>query len=96
MFQSNYGAGVWVQDITSIELYPDGSRVVPLAFFDVHPEDDAIGGETTFVGTWGNYQFPSGFIVANTFERGAYVLRVASGRGRDGGPYGFGGPSVGS
>lgn len=95
MFQSNYGAGVWVQDVTSIEKHPDGSRVKPVAFFDMHPEDDAVGGTVEFVGTWGNYQFPSGFIVANTFERGAYVLRVASGRGRAGGKYGFGGPSIG-
>ncbi|PSK42943.1 hypothetical protein B9Z65_6897 [Elsinoe australis] len=93
MFQSNYGAGVWVHDVKSIAKYPDGSRVRPLAFFDMHPEDDAIGGTNAFVGTWGNFQFPSGFIVANTFERGAYVLRVARGRGRDGGR-GFGGPSV--
>ncbi|CZT22905.1 uncharacterized protein RCC_08612 [Ramularia collo-cygni] len=95
LFQSNYGAGVWVQDVRSIEKYPDGSRVKVLAFFDMHPEDDAVGGAVEFVGSWGNYQFPSGFIVANTFERGAYVLRVASGRGRNGGKYGFGGPSIG-
>ncbi|ELQ34209.1 hypothetical protein OOU_Y34scaffold00787g2 [Pyricularia oryzae Y34] len=58
----------------------------------MHPEDDATGGSLEFVGSWGNFQFPSGFIVANTFERGAYVLRVASGPGRNGGA-GFGGPS---
>lgn len=92
MFQSNYGAGVWVHDVRSISKYPDGSRVKPIAFFDMHPEDDAAGGSNEFVGTWGNFQFPSGFILANTFERGAYVLRVASGRGRDGGK-GFGGKS---
>jgi hypothetical protein len=44
------------------------------------------------VGSWGNFQFPSGFIVANTFERGAYSMRVTSGRGRNGGK-GFGGKS---
>ncbi|PPJ54788.1 hypothetical protein CBER1_04020 [Cercospora berteroae] len=92
MFQSNYGAGVWVKDVRSIAHHPDGSRVNTLAFFDMHPEDDAAGGSLDFVGSWGNFQFPSGFIVANTFERGAYVLRVASGRGRDGGR-GFGGKS---
>ena len=92
MFQSNYGAGVWVTDVRSIPKHPDGSRVKKLAFFDMHPEDDAAGGSLEFVGSWGNFQFPSGFIVANTFERGAYVLRVAKGPGRDGGR-GFGGPS---
>lgn len=92
MFQSNYGAGVWVTDVSSIAEYPDGSKVEKLAFFDMHPEDDEAGGSTEFVGSWGNFQFPSGFIVANTFERGAYVLRVANGPGRDGGK-GFGGPS---
>lgn len=92
MFQSNYGAGVWVTDVSSIAQYPDGSKIKHLAFFDMHPEDDAAGGSLEFVGSWGNFQFPSGFIVANTFERGAYVLRVAEGPGRDGG-LGFGGPS---
>ncbi|KAI5359299.1 putative choice-of-anchor B domain-containing protein [Septoria linicola] len=92
MYQSNYGAGVWVKDVRSIARHPDGSRVRTLAFFDMHPEDDAAGGSNDFVGSWGNFQFPSGFIVANTFERGAYVLRVASGRGRNGGR-GFGGKS---
>ncbi|TLD07564.1 hypothetical protein PgNI_10936 [Pyricularia grisea] len=92
MFQSNYGAGVWVTDVSSIAQYPDGSKIEKIAFFDMHPEDDAAGGSLEFVGSWGNFQFPSGFIVANTFERGAYVLRVASGPGRNGGA-GFGGPS---
>ncbi|SMQ51851.1 unnamed protein product [Zymoseptoria tritici ST99CH_3D7] len=92
MYQSNYGAGVWVTDVRSISKHPDGSRVRKIAFFDMHPEDDAVGGSVEFVGSWGNFQFPSGFIVANTFERGAYVLRVASGPGRDGG-LGFGGKS---
>jgi choice-of-anchor B domain-containing protein len=40
MFQSNYGAGVWVTDVRSISKYPDGSRVKHIAFMDVHPEDD--------------------------------------------------------
>jgi choice-of-anchor B domain-containing protein len=40
MFQSNYGAGVWVKDVRSISKYPDGSRVKTLAMFDMHPEDD--------------------------------------------------------
>jgi choice-of-anchor B domain-containing protein len=92
MFQSNYGAGVWVTDVKSIKKHPDGSKVKKLAFFDMHPEDDAAGGSLEFVGSWGNFQFPSGFIVANTFERGAYVLRVAKGPGRNGGK-GFGGKS---
>lgn len=92
MLQSNYGAGVWVHGVRSISNYPDGSRVKTLPFFDMHSEDDAAGGSLEFVGIWGKLQFPSGFILANTFERGAYVLRVASGSGRDGGR-GFGGKS---
>lgn len=92
MFQSNYGAGVWVTDVRSIPKHPDGSKIKKLAFFDMHPEDDAAGGSNEFVGSWGNFQFPSGFIVANTFERGAWTLKVASGPGRDGGR-GFGGKS---
>lgn len=54
MFQSNYGAGVWVKNVRSIAKHPDGSRVSTLAFFDMHPEDDAAGGSLQFVGSWGN------------------------------------------
>jgi hypothetical protein len=48
MFQSNYGAGVWVKDVRSISKYPDGSRVKTLAMFDMHPEDD-VGKPPGFV-----------------------------------------------
>ena len=48
MFQSNYGAGVWVTDVRSISKYPDGSRVKHIAFFDVHPEDDVRTPKSLF------------------------------------------------
>lgn len=47
-------------------------------FFDVYPEDDDAegGGQIDFVGTWSHYPFfKSGYILVNTIERGAFVLK---------------------
>ena len=49
-----------------------------LGFFDVYPENDneEKGGSLEFVGTWSHYPyFKSGFIVVNTIERGAFVVK---------------------
>jgi hypothetical protein len=35
------------------------------------------GGNTTFVGTWSSYaNYPSGYILINTIERGAWVVKA--------------------
>jgi len=77
-YQSNYGQGVVIIDVSSIPDDPTGAGVSQVAFFDIYPEDDNEdgGGSIDFVGTWSHYPyFPSGYIVINTIERGAYVVK---------------------
>lgn len=80
-YQSNYGAGLRVVDVTSIPENPTGSDVCEVGFFDIYPEDDAApgGGLVDFVGTWSSYAyFESGFIYINTIERGSFVVKMTS------------------
>lgn len=77
-FQSHYGAGFRMLDVSSIPRDPTGKSVKEIAFFDVYPEDDHLPnqGSLDFVGSWSSYAlFESGWIVVNTIERGAFVLR---------------------
>jgi choice-of-anchor B domain-containing protein len=78
VYQSNYGGGLVVLDVSSIPTDPTGAGVRQVAYFDIYPEDDDEqgGGSVEFVGTWSHYPFfPSGYIVINTIERGAYVVK---------------------
>ncbi len=78
-YQSNYGAGLRVLDVSSIPKNPTGEDVCEAGFFDIYPEDDHLpgGGNTTFVGTWSMYPyFKSGYIFINTIERGAFVVKM--------------------
>ena len=78
-YQSNYGSGLRVLDLSTLPDDPTGGSVKEVGFFDIYPEDDGEpgGGVVDFVGTWSNYPFfPSGFIVINTIERGAYVVKL--------------------
>ncbi|RYP34655.1 hypothetical protein DL767_004215 [Monosporascus sp. MG133] len=78
-YQSNYGAGISVLDISSIPTNPTGSGVREVAWFDVYPENDneVGGGSLQFVGTWSSYaDYPSGYILINTIERGAWVVKI--------------------
>lgn len=87
-FQSNYGGGLRVLDVSSIPRDPTGKGVKEIAYFDVYPEDDAEpqGGVIDFVGSWSSYAFfKSGYIFVNTIERGAFVVKL---KGRRGGGYG--------
>lgn len=77
-YQSNYGAGLRVLDVRSIPTDPTGKSVKEVAFFDIYPEDDnqTNGGVIDFVGTWSSYAFfKSGYILINTIERGAFVVK---------------------
>lgn len=77
-YQSNYGAGLRVIDVSSIPFDPTGKGVKEVAFFDAYPEDDAEpnGGVIDFVGSWSSYAyFKSGFIFINTIERGGFVVK---------------------
>ena len=58
------------------------SSVKEIGFFDVYPEDDNVsgGGSVDFVGTWSSYAlFKSGYILVNTMERGAFILKLQTG-----------------
>jgi choice-of-anchor B domain-containing protein len=77
-YQSNYGSGLRILDVSSIPTDPTGKSVKEIGFFDIYPEDDAKpgGGITSFVGSWSSYAyFKSGYIFVNTIERGGYVLK---------------------
>ncbi|PNS17381.1 hypothetical protein CAC42_7064 [Sphaceloma murrayae] len=79
-YQSNYGAGLRVLDVSSVRADPTGAGIEEVAFFDIYPEDDALpnGGVIDFVGTWSHYaNFPSGNILINTIERGAFVVKMS-------------------
>jgi hypothetical protein len=75
---SNYGAGVSVLDVSGVPDDPTGGNIERVGWFDIHPEDDDLtgGGSVAFVGTWGHYAFPSGYIFVNTIERGGFVVKV--------------------
>jgi choice-of-anchor B domain-containing protein len=78
-YQSAYGAGLTILDISSIPSDPTGAGVREVGWFDIYPEDDNLedGGSLEFVGSWSHYaNFPSGFILINTIERGAWVVKV--------------------
>jgi choice-of-anchor B domain-containing protein len=78
-YQSNYQAGLRILDISSIPYQPTGKGVKEIAYFDVYPGDDDLpgGGEAVWdAGTWSHYTFPSGFIVVNTIDRGAFVVKI--------------------
>ncbi|KAI1777971.1 hypothetical protein F4818DRAFT_331296 [Hypoxylon cercidicola] len=77
-YQSNYGGGLHILDISSIPSDPTGAGVEEVAYFDIYPEDDDFegGGQIEFQGTWSHYPyFASGYIMINTIERGAYVVK---------------------
>ncbi|KAF5523867.1 hypothetical protein CGCA056_v004397 [Colletotrichum aenigma] len=77
-YQSNYGAGLRILDISSIRKDPTAKGVKEIAYFDIYPEDDQEegGGLNNYVGTWSHYPFfKSGYIVINTMERGVWVVK---------------------
>lgn len=79
-FQSNYQAGLRVLDVSSIPEDPTGKGVEEIAYFDVYPPDDGLpgGGEAVWdAGTWSHFSFPSGFVVVNTIDRGAFVVKLS-------------------
>ncbi|KAI0114799.1 hypothetical protein F4814DRAFT_293485 [Daldinia grandis] len=81
VYQSNYGGGLHILDVSSIPSDPTGKGVTEVAYFDIYPEDDDEegGGQVEFQGTWSHYPyFKSGYIMINTIERGAYVVKLSS------------------
>ncbi|KAJ3853079.1 hypothetical protein EV368DRAFT_39630 [Lentinula lateritia] len=78
-YEANYKAGLRVIDVSSIIEDPTGSSVEEVAFFDVFPEDDDVGGVAEFSGAWSSYPyFESGFILVNSMDRGLFVLKLTN------------------
>jgi choice-of-anchor B domain-containing protein len=81
LYQSNYGNGLNVLDISSVIEDPTGASICEAGFIDIHPEDDERegGGSIEFVGSWSSYaNFKSGFIFVHTIERGSFVVKMTS------------------
>ena len=75
-YQANYGSGLRVVDVSSVPRKPDGSGIKQTGFFDCYPEDDKLGGEAEFTGSWSVYPFfKSGYLVLNSIERGVFSLK---------------------
>jgi choice-of-anchor B domain-containing protein len=66
---SNYLAGVRILSYDKQSLREN--RLDEVAFFDVFPASDT----TEYGGTWSNYTFDSGTVIASTIESGLFVLR---------------------
>lgn len=75
-YQANYGSGLRMVNITTINEDDTGAGFEEIGFFDVDPADDDVGGEATFNGAWSVYPyFQSGNIVVSSIERGIFSLR---------------------
>lgn len=89
-FQSNFGAGLRVLDVSSVPHDPTGKGIKEVAFFDVFPDDDDEpgGGILEYVGSWSSYAgFPSGNILVNSMERGVFIVKNPSVAGQMKGEY---------
>ncbi|KAI5359248.1 putative choice-of-anchor B domain-containing protein [Septoria linicola] len=81
LYQSNYGNGLNVWDISSVTEDPSGDSICEAGWFDIYPEDDEFegGGSVAFLGSWHSYaKFKSGFIFVHTIERGSFVVKMTS------------------
>lgn len=75
-YQSNYGSGLRIVDVSSVAEDPTGKGFKQVGFFDCYPEDDESGGEVEFVGSWSVYPyFKSGILILNSIERGLFALK---------------------
>ncbi|KFY00288.1 hypothetical protein O988_03392 [Pseudogymnoascus sp. VKM F-3808] len=74
-YQSNYGSGLRIVDVSSVAEDPTGKGFKEIGFFDCHPEDDAIGGEVEFFGSWSVYPyFKSGKVHATSVYPSPNIL----------------------
>ncbi|RVX70266.1 hypothetical protein B0A52_05599 [Exophiala mesophila] len=81
LYQSNYGNGLNVLDVSSVTEDPSGASICEAGFFDIYPENDENegGGTVAFLGSWSSYaNFKSGFIFVHTIERGSFVVKMTS------------------
>lgn len=75
-YQSNYGSGLRIVDVSSVGQDDSGALFREVGFFDVYPEDDAVGGEVAFNGAWSVYPYlKSGYLLLSSMERGVFSLK---------------------
>ncbi|OAA72079.1 hypothetical protein LEL_09314 [Akanthomyces lecanii RCEF 1005] len=78
-YQANYASGLRIVDVSSVTKDPSGAGFKEAGFFDVHPEDDDVGGKATFNGAWSVYPWlKSGYILVNSIERGVFSLKYTA------------------
>jgi len=70
-YQANYASGLRVVDTTGVKT-GGAAALKEVAFFDVRPEDNVVD----FFGSWSTFIFPSGNILINSIERGAFVVKL--------------------
>jgi hypothetical protein len=66
----------------SLATLPARGKSTINQLLELYPEDDNVsgGGKVDFVGTWSSYAlFKSGYILVNTMERGAFILKMQAG-----------------
>ncbi|MBS1724562.1 MAG: choice-of-anchor B family protein [Armatimonadetes bacterium] len=81
IFESNYSSGLRIFDANSDPVNP-----TQVGWYDTFPSDD----RTDFVGAWSSYAFfPSGTVITNDINSGAYVLDVSQATKKDMGLTGF-------
>lgn len=73
MYQSNYGSGLRVLDISNREQPRE------IAFFDSAPyNDNGPGFSATESGAWSNYPFfPNGVVIFTSVREGLFIMRVS-------------------
>lgn len=75
-YQSNYGSGLRVVNVSSIAEDDTGALFEEIGHFDVYPEDDGKE-KAEFHGSWSVYPFfKSGHLLLNGIERGVYSLKL--------------------
>lgn len=75
-YQSNYGSGLRIVNVTSVLQDDTGANFEEVGFFDVYPEDDDVNGKVEFNGAWSVYPyFQSGYLLVNSIERGIFSVK---------------------
>ncbi len=73
-YQANYASGLRIVNVAGVESGGGAASMSEYGFFDVRPEDDVVD----FYGAWNAYRFPSGKILVNSIERGAFLVKEVS------------------
>ncbi len=67
VYQSNYEAGLRILKIDNLSA----AAFTEVAYFDLYPGSNA----RAFNGSWNNYLFPSGVVIATSIDEGFFVLQ---------------------